>query len=115
MHSLRQTLRRLLSSPGFTLTSLLTLAIGIGATTAIFSVVSGILLKPLPFEESERLIAVGHRSPDVGDSADLSASPAMYSTYREHSRTFESIALWWSTTDERHGRGRAGGSARAST
>ena len=99
MIQLRQTLRRLLNSPGFTLTSLLTLAIGIGATTAIFSVVSGILLKPLPFEESDRLISVGHRSPNIGDSADLSASPVLYSTYRDHSRTFESIALWWNTTD----------------
>ena len=52
MTQLRQTIRRLFRSPGFTLTTVLTLALGIGATTAIFSVVNGVLLKPLPFPES---------------------------------------------------------------
>jgi predicted permease len=104
MIQLRQTLRRLRHAPSFTLTSLVTLAIGIGATTAIFSVVNGILLRPLPFDDSERLISVGHRSPRGGDS-DLSASPALYSTYREHNRTLESVALWWNTTDSVTGAG----------
>ena len=100
MIQLRQTLRRLKSSPGFTLTSLVTLAIGIGATTAIFSVVNGILLKPLPFDEPERLISVGHRSATpAGGDQDLSASPVLYRTYRENSTTFESIGLWSNTTD----------------
>jgi predicted permease len=98
MIQLHQTLRRLRNSPGFALTSLLTLAIGIGATTAIFSVVNGILLKPLPFDDADRLISVGHRSANIGDQ-DLSASPVLYRTYRENNRTFESIALWWNTTD----------------
>jgi ABC-type antimicrobial peptide transport system permease subunit len=52
MIQLRQTVRRLLQAPGFTLTTVLTLAIGIGATTAIFSVVNGVLIKPLPFPKS---------------------------------------------------------------
>jgi putative ABC transport system permease protein len=98
MNNVRQTLRRLLRAPGFTLTTVVTLAIGIGATTAIFSVVNGILLKPLPFPEPHRLIAVGHRSRTMGD-ADINASAALYLTYREHNRTFESIALWWNSTD----------------
>jgi predicted permease len=97
MSDLRQTLRRLSRSPGFSLTTVLTLAIGIGATTAIFSVVNGILLKPLPFPDADRLIAVGHRSRNLG-AFDSNASPALYLTYREHNRTFESIALWWNST-----------------
>jgi predicted permease len=76
----------------------LTLAIGIGATTSIFSVVNGILLKPLPFPESDRLISVGHRSQHIAVD-DLNASPALYLSYREHNRTFESIALWWDSRD----------------
>jgi hypothetical protein len=66
---LRQTLRRLVNAPGFTLTTVLTLAIGIGATTAIFSVVNGVLLKPLPYPESERLVALTHRG--SASAADL--------------------------------------------
>jgi predicted permease len=95
--NLRQTVRALAKTPGFTVATLLTLALGIGATTAIFSVVNGVLLKPLPFPEPERLIAVGHRSRTIGNF-DLNASPALYLTYRDNNRTFESIALWWNST-----------------
>jgi predicted permease len=91
--SLRQTLRTLAKAPGFTLTTVLTLAIAIGATTAIFSVVSGVLLKPLPFQDSDRLVALTHRSAD-GKARNLPASPALYFTYRENNRAFESVALW---------------------
>jgi putative ABC transport system permease protein len=98
MNQLRQTLRRLRNAPGFTLTTVLTLAIGIGATTAIFGVVNGILLKPLPFPEPDRLVAVGHRSL-AERNVDTHAGAALYLTYREHNRTFESIALWRNSTD----------------
>jgi hypothetical protein len=94
MVQLRQTIHRLFRAPGFTLTTVLTLAIGIGATIAIFSVVNGILLKPLPFPNSDRLIALVHQAPGVGED-ELAASPAFYLTYREHNTTFESLALWW--------------------
>jgi len=103
MIQLRQTVRRLLKSPGFTLTTVLTLAIGIGATTAIFSVVNGILIKPLPFPESGRLISLVHTMPSTGDLD--GASPAIYFTYRDHNRTFESIALWVAGTDSVTGSG----------
>ena len=93
MAELRQTIRRLFRAPGFTLTTALTLAIGIGATTAIFSVVNGILLKPLPFPESEQLVALRHQLPGLGRS-DFAASPAIYFTYREHANVFESVALY---------------------
>jgi predicted permease len=94
---LRYALRQLLRSPGFTLTTVLTLAIGIGATTAIFSLVNGILIKPLPFPESDRLIALVHQAPGVNQQ-EMAASPAIYFTYRENNQTFESVALWYSNT-----------------
>jgi predicted permease len=81
--------------PGFTLTTVLTLAIGIGATTAIFSVVNGILIKPLPFPDSDRLIALVHQAPGINERG-LAASPAIYFTYRDNNRTFESVALMFS-------------------
>jgi len=91
MIELRQTVRRLSQSLGFTLTVILTLALGIGGTTAIFSVVNGILIKPLPYPESERLIALQLRS-QQGRSIDASA--AIYFTYRDNNRTFDSVALY---------------------
>ena len=83
MTQLRQTIRRLFRSPGFTLTTVLTLGVGIGATIAIFSVVNGILLKPLPFPNSDRLIALVHQAPGTAIPRSR-ASPAFYRTYREH-------------------------------
>jgi predicted permease len=97
MIQLRQTLRRLFRAPGFTLTTVLTLGVGIGATIAIFSVVNGVLLKPLPFPKSDRLIALVHQAPGAGQT-ELAASPAFYLTYKEHSTTFESVALWWTNS-----------------
>ena len=93
MLELRQTARRLLRATGFSVTTVLTLAIAIGATTAIFSVVNGVLLKPLPFPESDRLVALTHRSED-GRARNLPASPALYFTYRDNNEVFESVALW---------------------
>jgi predicted permease len=93
MVQLRQTVRRLFRSPSFTLTTVLTLALGVGATIAIFSIVNGILLKPLPFPNADRLIALVHQAPGAGIT-ETSASPAFYQTYREHNSAFESVALW---------------------
>jgi putative ABC transport system permease protein len=71
----------------------LTLAIAIGATTAIFSVVNGVLLKPLPFADADGLVALTHRFAD-GRARDVPASPALYFTYRDNNEAFESVALW---------------------
>ena len=94
---LRQTIRTLLRAPVFALATIITLAIAIGATTAIFSVVDGILLKPLPFPQSDRLVAVRHLFPTLDDD-EHDASPAFYFTYRDNNTTFESVALWFSNT-----------------
>ena len=89
----RHVLRRLGHSPMFTVTSVLTLAIGIGANTSIFSVVNGVLLKPLPYPDADRLVGVWHKAPGL-NLPQLNASPATYFTYREEGKTFEDIGLW---------------------
>ena len=89
----RRVFRRLLRSPMFTGLTLLTLAIGIGANTSIFSILNGVLLKPLPYADSERLVGVWQSAPGLGIQ-ELNASPSTYFTYREESKTFEDIGLW---------------------
>jgi predicted permease len=90
---LRHAARMLWKQPGFAAVAVLTLALGIGATTAIFSVVYGVLLKPLPFDEPDRLVAVNHRAPGF-NAPTLPQSAATYFTYRDHARVFEDIGLW---------------------
>jgi predicted permease len=86
-------LRRLTKAPLFTLISVVTLALGIGATSAIFSVVHGVLLKPLPFDEPERLVGVWHEAPGLGFEI-LNQSPALHFTYQDENRVFDSIGMW---------------------
>lgn len=93
LRDLRHAGRALLRAPGFAVVTILTLALGIGATTAMFSVVNGILLRPLPFPEQDRLIELVHEAPGAGLPT-LLASPAIYFTYRDHSRAFESVGLF---------------------
>jgi predicted permease len=92
MRSAVSALRR---SPGFSGTAVLTLALGIGSVTAIFSVVYGVLLKPLPFPDSDRLVALYHRAPGFGDTDGRAAQgAATYFTYRDHAQVFEDVGLW---------------------
>jgi putative ABC transport system permease protein len=93
-HNLRYVVRALRKQPGFAAVSILTLALGIGATTAIFSVVYGVLLKPLPFYEANRLVALYHFAPGFAAGGHFPQSPATYFTYRDHARVFEDIGVW---------------------
>lgn len=85
--------RTLLRSPGFVLTAALTLAVGIGGTVAIFSIVNGILLKPLPYPQPERLVSVGHTAPGAGYDK-VPQSIATYLYYRQENHVFEDIGIW---------------------
>jgi predicted permease len=86
-------MRTLLRSPMFTILTILTISIGIGANTAIFSVVNGVLLKPLPYPQPDRLVAVRQTSAAFG-MREMQLSPANYFTFREENRTFERFGLW---------------------
>jgi predicted permease len=92
-----QILRRLLKLPLFTSIAVLTLAIGIGANTAIFSVTEGVLLKPLPYPHPDALIALDHGAPGVNIS-NAGAAPFLYFTYREDGRAFQDVGLFTSGT-----------------
>src|SRR5262245_57543571 len=95
-HRFRLVARRLLGAPLFTSVAVSTLALGIGANTAMFSVIRGVLLKPLPFEEPERLIGVWHTAPGIGIPL-LNQSPSLYLTYRDANHTFEDTGIWDTT------------------
>ena len=90
---LRQVLRRLGRAPLFTAITLITLAAGIGANTVIFSVLEGVLLKPLPYPHPEELIGVWHTAPGVGIK-DLNISPSIYFIDREQNTTLQDIGAY---------------------
>ncbi len=88
--------RTLVHSPIFTVVTVLSLALGIGANTAIFSVVNGLLLRPLPYPESERLVDVWHTPPQQSFPGldRFSVSPANYLDWKAQSTAFEQIAVY---------------------
>jgi putative ABC transport system permease protein len=88
---LRYAARVFWKQPGFAMTAVLTLGLGIGATTAIFSVVYGVLLRPLPFHEPDRLVSLQQHAPH---GAGANHGPATYLTYRENQQVFEGIGAW---------------------
>jgi putative ABC transport system permease protein len=101
---LRYAGRMLRKQPGFAAVAILTLAVGIGANTTIFSVVYGVLLKPLPFHEPDRLVGMYHRGPGVNLPV-VRQGPATYFTYRENNRAFEDMGAWNSAQVSITGRG----------
>ncbi|HXE33126.1 MAG TPA: ABC transporter permease [Verrucomicrobiae bacterium] len=98
----RYGLRMLRRNPVFTAVGLLTIAIGIGANAAVFSVVNSVLLKPLHYPKSEELVSLHQTAPGAAGLADfengLLLSPSMYFTYSEQNRTFQSLGVWVTDT-----------------
>ncbi len=90
---LKQVLRRLGRAPLFTAITLFTLAIAIGANTVVFSVVDGVLLKPLPYPHPEQLIGVWHTAPGI-NIKDLNISPSIYFIDREQNTTLQDIGVY---------------------
>ncbi|MGD0892849.1 MAG: ABC transporter permease [Terracidiphilus sp.] len=89
----RQVVRRLLRAPLFTVITLLTLAIGVGANTVIFSVIDAVILKPLPYPHSDELIGVWHSAPGIGVE-ELNMAPGNYFIYREQNTTLQDIGVY---------------------
>jgi hypothetical protein len=100
MRDLRLALRQLRKAPGFSLTIVLTLALGIGATTAIFSLVEGILLRPLPLRDPQHLILLGDR---LGDGLQLGVTAAEVATYEHAALAFSSMGAYITTSWELSG------------
>src|ERR1043166_3332484 len=93
LNDLRYATRMLQKQPGFTIVAVVTLALGIGANTAIFSLVNSILLRPLPYREPDRLVHLIQSSPKL-DLATWGVSQADFAAYREQNHTVKSVALF---------------------
>ena len=93
LRDLQHSFRALLRRPGFAATAVVTLALGIGATTAVFSVVETVLLRPLPYAEAERLVSLSHGVPKIA-SGEWGLSRAGYFYFREHADTLEDLGAY---------------------
>jgi predicted permease len=100
----RHAFRRLVRSPAFTVAATLTLALGIAANTAIFTVVESVILSPLPYADSDELLWMDHVAPGIELPGSLGLSQGLYEYYRARGRTFESLAIYrdveWTLTGE---------------
>ncbi|MGH9430510.1 MAG: ABC transporter permease [Terriglobia bacterium] len=90
---IRQVIRRLGRAPMFTAITLIMLAVGVGANTAVFSVIEGVLLKRLPYPHPEELVNVSHNAPGI-HFMDIGADASIYFIYREQNRTFQDFGLY---------------------
>src|SRR5919202_1252959 len=94
---LRYGLRMLWKSPGFTLVAIVVLALGIGANTAIFSIVNAMILRPLPYQEPDRLVVIWETNPNLANvylRTHNKASPANFLDWRQQQTVFEDIAAF---------------------
>src|ERR1044071_2743834 len=82
--------RTLLRTPGFTILATLTLALGIGATTAIFSVIQAVILTPLPYPNANRVVVLSQ----VRNGMDLLVAPGDWQEWKRQSKSFDEMALW---------------------
>ena len=92
-HDLLYALRNLRRSPGYALVTVLTLALGIGANTAIFSVVNGVILKPLPYPQSERLVFITSQFPSLGFDQFWMSAPEVIE-FAENNRAFQQVGAY---------------------
>ena len=91
----RHALRMIRRNPGFSTAAILSLALGVGAITAIFSVVNAVLIRPLPYPESESLVGVFNSGEIQGERFnDMALGPGMYAAFKEHSAAFQEFGVW---------------------
>ena len=93
LSAMRSTVRGFLKSPGFLFLTVLTLALGIGATAALFTVVNAVLIRPLPYPEPERIVYVQMSAPGMG-LEDAQISDAVYRVYRKENRVLEDLGIY---------------------
>src|SRR5215475_11554794 len=94
LQDLRYSIRLLVKRPGFTLVAVFTLAVGIGLNSAIFSVVNAVIVRPLPYPNSDRLIQVWERDTREGGE-DHVVSPTNFFDWSKQSRSFEGLSAFW--------------------
>ena len=104
LSQLKQIVRRLWRAPVFTAITLVTLAAGVGANIAVFSVIEGVLLKPLPYPHPESLVGVWHTAPGL-NLDEVNMAPSNYFIYREQNRVFEDIGIYQGDSVSVTGRG----------
>lgn len=104
LNQLRPIFRRMRQAPAFTLIALATIAIGIGASVAVFSVAEGVMLKPLPYPDPGQLIGVWLAAPGI-NMPEITISPSTYFVFRDQNRTFQSFGLYTGDSVNVTGRG----------
>src|SRR5688572_20227959 len=90
-HDVRSAVRTLRKQPGFAAAAVVMLALGIGSTTAIFSVVNSVLIRPLPYPDSDALVKIVHT---IGGVDQAYFSDAIYATYLENTQAFQDLGVW---------------------